>query len=478
MKKQKAIKVLLIEDDEDDYVLFKKLLGDIKNIPYQLTWASSYEKGLTLISEKNHDIYIFDYLLGQNTAIDLLRYCRELKIKAPIILLTGLSNQAADIAAMELGAADFLEKGEITSITLERSMRHAAAQGAVLEELKASEKKFRRIFEHSYDVIYLAKEDGTIMDINPSAQRVFGYEKSELLNMNAAKLYDNAHDRIQLLKDAHQRRISSNNEIVYRNKNGNKKHCIVSASLHDADESGQPTYVAVIRDITQRKKIEQELIIAEKNAVIGRVVHTLAHEIRSPLASIYLAIELLQKELNHDPMYLEIVKRSSRQIDNIIKEFLQSATHPDVKMQKHSISKILSEALAQVNDRAALNKITIENSTDVANCNIMADKENLKIAIVNILVNAIEAVATITGKIQVKTIQIGKRINIEIEDNGTGIPEKSLSNIFEPYYTSKNNGVGLGLAATHNIIHSLNGTIEVESEVGKGTKFIIGLECV
>ena len=185
MKKQKAIKVLLIEDDEDDYVLFKKLLGDIKNIPYQLTWASNYEKGLALISEKAHDIYIFDYLLGQNTAIDLLIHCRALEIKAPIILLTGLSNQAADIAAMQLGAADFLEKGEITSITLERSMRHAAAQGAVLEELKASEKKFRGIFEHSYDVIYLAKEDGTILDINPSAQRVFGYSKVELRTQNS-----------------------------------------------------------------------------------------------------------------------------------------------------------------------------------------------------------------------------------------------------------------------------------------------------
>ena len=104
---------------------------------------------------------------------------------------------------MQLGAADFLEKGEITSITLERSMRHAAAQGAVLEELKASEKKFRGIFEHSYDVIYLAKEDGTILDINPSAQRVFGYSKVELLKMNAAKLYDNEEDRIKLLNDAH-----------------------------------------------------------------------------------------------------------------------------------------------------------------------------------------------------------------------------------------------------------------------------------
>ena len=177
-------------------------------------------------------------------------------------------------------------------------------------------------------------------------------------------------------------------------------------------------------------------------------------------------------------MYLDIVKRSSRQIDSIIKEFLQSATHPEVKMQKHSIAKILTEALAHVSDRAALNNISIENSMNGDNCNIMADKENLKIAIVNILVNAIEAVENKSGRVKVKTIQTGKMVNIEIEDNGTGIPESSLSNIFEPYYTSKNNGMGLGLAATHNIIHSLNGTIEVESEVGKGTKFIIGLECI
>ena len=477
MKKKNTIKVLLIEDDEDDYILFKEMLDEIKNVNYKLSWIADFDKGVELITQKNHDIYIFDYLLGKHTGIDLLKKCNELEIQAPIILLTGLANQDTDIAAVQMGAADYLEKSKITPVTLERSMRHAAAQSSILKELKASEKKFRSIFENSYDVIYIAKMDGSIVDVNPAAERLFGYSREELLKMKARDFYENQEERKKLTQILNENGVISNYEVTLRDKNGNKKYCIVNGVIQVMDENGEAYHQGILRDITQRRKIEKDLLIAEKNAVIGKVVHTLAHEIRSPLASIYLATELLQKELKSDTLYLDILKRSSRQIDNIIKDFLQSATLPEVQIAKHSINDIINATIALANDRAILKKISIETSLEKTACNIMADGEKLKIALVNILVNAIEAVKENEGKISICTFFNSDKINIEIRDNGPGIPEASLAKIFEPYYTSKPNGIGLGLAATHNIIHSLNGSIDVESEIGKGTKFMIGLQC-
>src|SRR4051812_29945817 len=110
MEQRKVIKILLVEDDQEDYVLFKEYLRHIQNVKYELTWAPNFEKGLELISFKNHDIYVFDYLLGMGTGIELIETCSSLGIQAPIILLTGLGNPDTDMKAMELGAFDYLIK--------------------------------------------------------------------------------------------------------------------------------------------------------------------------------------------------------------------------------------------------------------------------------------------------------------------------------------------------------------------------------
>src|SRR5688572_8281882 len=113
------IRILLVEDDSGDHFLFKEYLNDIKGHSYDLTWASSYEEGIEFISKKEHDIYFFDYLLGAKTGLDLVRYFFENRIEAPVIILTGLGNQEADLKAMELGVSDYLVKDEIDPEKLE-----------------------------------------------------------------------------------------------------------------------------------------------------------------------------------------------------------------------------------------------------------------------------------------------------------------------------------------------------------------------
>src|SRR6218665_3670747 len=214
MKEAENIKILLVEDDSSDYILFKDSLNDVPNNAYTLTWASTYAAGLELIKNKEHDIYFFDYLLGAKTGLDLIKDSLEAGVDAPIIILTGLRNQETDLKAMELGASDYLVKGEIDGEKLERSIRYCIEQSHMLKKLKASEIKFRSIFENSHDVIYLSNQNGQIIDINKSAERLFGYTRDEILNMNASLLYEKISERDRFIREIHENGSCANFEVV------------------------------------------------------------------------------------------------------------------------------------------------------------------------------------------------------------------------------------------------------------------------
>jgi signal transduction histidine kinase len=137
------IRVLLIEDDEDDYILVRDLLADIVNSSYLLDWETAYESGLVEICRNRHDVYLLDYRLGQRTGLDLLREAMEKGCLAPIIFLTGQGDYEVDREAMAFGAADFLAKKEMTSSLLERSIRYAIEQRRIQNSLRASESQVR-----------------------------------------------------------------------------------------------------------------------------------------------------------------------------------------------------------------------------------------------------------------------------------------------------------------------------------------------
>ena len=120
-----TVKVLLIEDDEDDYCIVKNTLAEIHSIPYQMEWANTYEIGLASMSQQQHDVYLVDYNLGEHNGLEFLREAVRLDCKAPVIIMTGQGGRAVDVAAIESGAADYLPKGQITASLLERSIRHS-----------------------------------------------------------------------------------------------------------------------------------------------------------------------------------------------------------------------------------------------------------------------------------------------------------------------------------------------------------------
>jgi PAS domain S-box-containing protein len=480
MRNVGSIKILLVDDDSGDHLLFKESLHDIKDNSYSLTWADTYDKAIELIRRKEHDIYFFDYLLGAKTGLDLLKECMSIGIESPIILLTGLGNPETDRKAMELGAADYLVKDDIDAEKLERSIRYSIEHSRLMKGISDSEKKFRSIFENSHDVIYLSDNSGKILDINKSAERLFGYTRDEMLGMSAVDLYYNKEDRDRFIRELDLYGSCANFEVTLKDKAGNKKFCMLTANIQMKDDNGVVYYQGIVHDMTKRKKAEHDLMIAEKLAITGKIARTLAHEVRNPLTNINLSIEQLQENMQDEEyqQYFEIVKRNSKRINDLVTQLMENSKPAELDNNSAAIPVmlILDNTIELAADRARLKNIQIQKELQLQDEKIYADAPKLTIALLNIVMNAIEAVDPHTGVIRITGRCQDNRCHISIEDNGCGITNENISRVFDPYYTSKSNGMGLGLATTHNIINIHRGKIDIESEVSKGTRFTIELE--
>ncbi len=234
------------------------------------------------------------------------------------------------------------------------------------------------------------------------------------------------------------------------------------------------------KQVVKLEKANSELSILknqEKFSSTGRIARTIAHEIRNPLTNINLASEQIKDllpENDEAEMLCNMVDRSSTRINELIGNLLDATRFLEIKEAELDVNKLLDEALEQASDRIQLLEISTVKNYDTGLCTIKGDAEKLKIAFLNIIVNAIEAMHTEGGVLTLKTGQdkYGK-CRILISDNGRGMDDDIQKRLFDPFFTSKQKGTGLGLTNTQNIIVTHKGEINVKSSIGKGTTFEI-----
>lgn len=227
--------------------------------------------------------------------------------------------------------------------------------------------------------------------------------------------------------------------------------------------------------------LNQELIELrsnEKFASTGRLARVIAHEVRNPLTNIDLSAGQLDAEnlsLEDKKIFLDIIARNSKRINHLINDLLNATKFTELKYEAANINEVLDETLDFAGDRAQLNKIRIEKKYTKDIPAVKVDRERIKIAFLNIIMNAIESMHSETGVLLLETTTKNNSCVINISDNGKGMDAETLSKIFDPYFTSKSRGNGLGLTNTQNIILNHKGKIAVSSELGKGSVFAISL---
>lgn len=476
----RPIHILMIDDDEDDFFLVTQLLQDISPGQYELEWASNYQKGIQALEENKHDILLVDYRLGPHTGIDILRYIQEKSTPFPVIMLTGKGDYKIDKEAMMAGAYDYLVKGEISATLLERSIRYALDEYSHRRSIEESEKRYYGIFEKAHDLIILADCDRNIVDANPTALRILGYSLEEMLQLHLRQLFVDPVQSEQFLNN-----ICSNENVnskEYEFKTVDNKKLIVLINAVTLDEAAQ-IFLCVIQDITEKKREEQEKQHQEKFVITGRIARVIAHEVRNPLTNILLAVsqfkdEDVVKADEESIIYTDIIERNCTRINQLITELLHSTRMIELHTMQYGVNELIEKTLLLAQDRIQLNEIKLIKEFVIPDIIINADEEKMIIAFLNIIINAVEAMTPAEGILTISTLKTNDKALLKISDNGIGIPEDKLARLFDPFYTSKSKGTGLGLTSTQNILLNHKGSIHVDSKPGSGTTFTIALPTV
>jgi len=467
-------RILIVDDDEDDYIITGEYIKSIPGNSFKIEWSKNYTDGMKRLLDHQYDLYFVDYRLGAKSGVDFLKEALLNKCEEPIVLLTGKGNYEVDIQAMQYGGVDYLIKTDLTIEKMERSIRYALERAATLKALRANERKYRSIFEKSKDLVFVTDFDLNFRDVNIAIENLLGYTKQEVMNMNLADLIDGDQSKKMLMEAMEGRTEINDREVVLNTKEGEKKNCILTLTLEEREE--EEGYVqGIIHDITNLKKAEKVTLQGEKLAAAGRLVRTIAHEVRNPLNNITLSVEQMQQDVKDENllMYMNIIQRNGKRINDLISELLSTSRPQENVLERETLQNILDDVIAASIDRLTLKRIKLQVSYPNSVQEIMADREKLKLALLNIVINAIEAMQEGKGQLSISLQNLSSHVMVTIADNGSGISEENIARLFEPYFTQKRNGVGLGLTFTLNILQAHKANIEVSSELGVGTTFTI-----
>ena len=260
----RAVRILLVEDDEDDFVLTRDLLADCERTTFALDWAATFDDAREAITRNGHDLYLIDYRLGERNGLELLRHARAARVTAPMILLTGQGDGDIDLAAMKEGAADYLIKGRIDASLLERSIRYALEQSRTLRALQESEDRYALSARGANDGLWVWDLAVNEVYYSPRWKSMLGYSDGDIGNM-PDDWFSRVHsDDVELLRntiDVHVRGWSPHFENEHRMRCADGTYrWMLTRGLAVRDETGAATRIGGSQtDVTERRLAVERL---------------------------------------------------------------------------------------------------------------------------------------------------------------------------------------------------------------------------
>ncbi|QDV51300.1 hybrid sensor histidine kinase/response regulator [Gimesia fumaroli] len=520
--------ILIIEDSNTQARIIEESL---KELPLQIHCTGSGHEALEWLKVNKAVLLLLDYELPDMKGIEIIDELARQGQYLEFLVMTARGSETVAVQMMKRGAVDYLIKDDtFTSLLptiVERALKKIKSE-QILEiaqnALKQAEKRTRLIIDSAADGFISMWDDGTILDWNKAAERIFGWsykdaiEKNLIDMMMPEKHREAFKDKLfELRNEDHSLTQNKLIEATALNKSGQEFPIEISAS---SASEGEPCVLnAFIRDISNRHMLESQLIQSEKLASLGQLAAGVAHEINNPVGfvksnvgtlceyvDIFTQLLSLYEELSQairsgdksqqDQLFKQIqTVREEEDLTDIledVKELLTESTDGLIRVTEivqnlKSFARLDEASIkeANINDgitatmKVVWNELKYKSEivTDLGEIpDIRCSPGQLNQVFMNLLVNAAQAIPE-RGTISIKTEATDSEIIISISDTGVGIPEQELSQIFTPFYTTKpvGQGTGLGLSIIYGIIQKHNGNISVESEVGTGTKFTIRL---
>lgn len=317
--------------------------------------------------------------------------------------------------------------------------------------------RYESIFEFAPFGIILSTVEGTIVDANQQIEDLLGIPPQELIGKKITEMFDDLSN------------LPSEVVTTIQNAHGHIQHIKFETTFN----KNVDLHMIVLRDVTEQVQLEEKMKHTQSLSMIGQLAASIAHEIRNPLTSLKGFSQLLTLQVTTEGnRYLGIINSELNRMESILTEFLDLAKPVKRSLQIFPISSIINQVVEIMYPQAIIQNIELDFvSLDMESNRILGDAHELKKVMMNILKNAIEMMPN-GGVITIlETFDKDNQLRVSVKDQGSGLTQEQMKQIFIPFYTSKNQGTGLGLAHAIQTVEEHGGRIEVESVIDEGAIF-------
>ncbi len=488
-----SLRVLLVEDSEEDALL---LVRELKRGGYEPTFerVDTAPAMLAALERERWDLVVGDHSMPAFSSTAALALLRERDLDVPFICVSGTISEDQAVATMKAGASDYFAKGQLKRLlpAIERELREAKARAA----LRASQASYGTLVEHAPVGIYRSTPQGKVLSVNAAVVRMLGYDSaSEVLRLDMARdVYADPAERQRLVdRDTYTDRQYDDVEATWKRKDGHLLTVQLSVRAVRNGTGHVEYYETFVRDVTDQRRLQQQLLQSQKMEAVGRLAGGIAHDFNNLLTVITSYSDLLLEDLGTDDPKRSDVEQVRKAADGaaaLTRQLLAFSRQQVVEPRVVSLNAVV-ESLQKILRRVLGEDVDLATTPGADLGAVRADVGQLEQVLMNLAVNARDAMPT-GGKLTIETgnvehdpafargqgaAAVRQFVMLAVTDTGVGMDEATKARIFEPFFTTKapGKGTGLGLATVYGIVQQSGGFIWVYSEPGHGTTFKIYL---
>jgi PAS domain S-box-containing protein len=479
---EEPTRVLLIDDEEDEFILARDLLRRASGSRFSLEWASSFEAGLDVLDDIDVSVCLVDYQLGARTGLDFVRAAHAFFPDVPLILMTGRGGRTVDANAIEAGATDYLDKAELTPALLERSIRYAIERASTLRHLRESEELHRSITNSIAEGLLVLSADGRIVAANPAAGRILQIVPAALVGRHVSDQewswldvegnpLVGRHHPLRLVED---RPMRSRILGLHRRDGMTRWLALSVGSMRDVGRDA--AFVVSFEDVTEARDTAKRLAQADRVDALDRLAGVMAHDFNNLVTVMRGCVDMLLDESDPGDRRHELLSNLSSTTDragDLTRQLL------DLRGQSRGDTRVidLSTCITSLDvmiRQLVGDRIELAVGELAVSALVLVDPTRLEHAILNLAANARDAMpdgGLIAISVRIEHAGDLELVVLTVRDTGEGMDEEALARAFEPYFSTKGHGrgTGLGLASVYGTVQDSGGEVRLESLLGSGT---------
>jgi PAS domain S-box-containing protein len=480
--------ILIVDDDPQMCNSIEKLLREDGHQPMI---SNSGLEAMEWVSKHNIDIVLLDILMPEIDGFQVFDNIIQVSPDTLVIIMTGMTSFEIAVEALRRGAHNYLKKpfepeellttiGNATDIFKLKNIRKQTE-----EALRQGDRRFRELVENSQVGICIVQQ-GQIVYVNPEQKRLFG-DLPDLFHFKDLEIHpDDSKIFRQYCDLIYSNRIPSKDiELrfyAYDKTEKKKKMTWVNCRTSFFEYQSNPALLINAINISRSKELESRIQIREKMASLGQVATSIAHEIRNPLAGVFMLMDCIEESLNSPQNnettqdLLRQAKDALQRIESVIKRVVNFSKPNKYLFKFTDINSLIKEVIMLSNTTLKKSRISVELYLSESLPNIYLDSQLIEQVLLNLINNAMDAMQGFDQRIiRIDSSMENDQIILKISDSGEGISPENASKIFSPFFTTRSNGSGIGLSLCQRIITGHGGTIHVSSSYTRGSEFIIRL---